>query len=170
MSTSMPYTPKERVASAPLSKEGTMRRLFSLGIPVVVVLAIPATFGALVVATPAGAAMYTRCGSLSGLNLAGQSDTVAGCTGPTGGSGVFPGPLVSPKTVNWAGGGTTTFTFAVTVPKKSKCAAGSTERLLKGTVTTSTGPASSIKGTVRAKVCVDPNEHLSLLPGTLMKF
>ena len=105
-----------------------MRRKMPVHLFVVVALAIAATVGGLALAPPAGAASYTTCTSLTGLNLAGQPDTVAGCTGPTGGTGMFLGPLVSPTTINWAGGGTTSITFATKVPKnpkKSTCAVGS---------------------------------------------
>jgi hypothetical protein len=144
-----------------------MRRKMPVHLFVVVALAIAATIGGLALAPPAGAASYTTCTSLTGLNLAGQPDTVAGCTGPTGGTGTFLGPLVSPTTINWAGGGTTSITFATKVPKnpkKSTCAVGSIEMKLRGHAT-STDPAGRIRGMFFATVCVDPDEDLSLAPG-----
>jgi hypothetical protein len=128
-------------------------------------LAIAATIGSLAMAQTAGAVNYTSCSSLSGLNLSGQTITVSGCTGPTGGSGVTSGPLTSPMTLSWAGGGTTMVSFTTKVHGKSKCAAGSTEMSLHGHATASTGPAESIRGMFYATVCIDPNENLSLLTG-----
>lgn len=128
-------------------------------------LVIASTIGSLAMAQTVGAAMYTSCSSLSGLDLSGQTITVSGCTGPTGGSGVTSGPLTSPMTLGWAGGGTTTVSFTTKVHGKSKCAAGSTEMSLTGHATASTGPAQSIRGMFYATVCIDPNENLSLLTG-----
>jgi hypothetical protein len=128
-------------------------------------LALASAIGSVAVAQPAGAATYTSCSSMSGLDRSGQTLTVSGCNGPTGGSGVLPGPLSSPTTVSWAGGGTTTISFSTKVPKKSKCADGSTEMSLRGHATASAGPAQSIRGMFYATVCVDPNEQVSLLPG-----
>ena len=93
--------------------------------PFAAALAIVASIGMLATTTPAGAVDYTTCNSVSGLNLSGQQDSVvAGCTGPTGGSGVFAGPVSSPMTVNWAGGGTTTISFTTKVHKKTSARAG----------------------------------------------
>lgn len=128
-------------------------------------LVIASMIGSVAIARTAGAAMYTSCSSVSGLNLSGQTITVSGCTGPTGGSGVTSGPLTSPMTLSWAGGGTTTVSFKTKVHHKSKCAAGSTEMSLTGHATASTGPATPIRGMFYATVCIDPNENLSLLAG-----
>jgi hypothetical protein len=116
--------------------------------------------------TSAGAApTYTSCATLSGLDLAGQTDVLGGCSAPTGGSGTFTGPLASPVTVSWAGGGTTTLSFATKTLKKSKCGPGTTEMYLHGKANASTGPAQSIRGMFYAQVCVDANENLSVVPG-----
>jgi hypothetical protein len=147
-----------------------MPRMMPIRILIVVVLAVPATLATLALASPAGARTYESCNSLSGLNLSGQRDTLAGCTGPTGGSGTFIGPVASPMTVTWAGGGTTTFDFTTKFPKKSACSVGSTELSLRGHAKISTGPAKRIRGMFFAKVCLEPNEHLSLLPGKPMQF
>lgn len=87
---------------------------------IAVLLAIVASIRTLAMAGPAGSIDYTPCSSLSGVNLSGQQDSVSGCTGPTGGLGVFPGPVTSPMTVSWAGGGTTTISFTTKVRKKTK--------------------------------------------------
>jgi hypothetical protein len=153
-----------------MSKEGTMRRLVPVRILTVAALAISATIGTLALATRAGAISYATCNSLSGLNLPGQPESVSGCTGPTGGSGVILVPLTSPITVSWASGGTTTISFATKIPKKSKCAVGSTEMSLHGHAKISTGPTKEIRGMFFATVCVDPSQNLSMMPGKLMLF
>ena len=116
-------------------------------------------------APPSGAATYTSCASLRGLDLAGQTDALGGCSAPTGGSGTFTGPLQSPLTLTWSGGGTTTVSFAVKTYKKTKCPGGATELALTGHATASTAPAQTIRGMFFAHVCVDQNDQLSLLPG-----
>ena len=118
-----------------------MRPQAHVRILIVAVLAIVATIGMLATPRPAGAVDYTACSSVSGLNLSGQQDSMSGCTGPTGGSGVFAGPVSSPMTVSWAGGGTTTISFTTKVHKKTKCSGGATEMALSGHATMSTGPA-----------------------------
>ena len=124
-----------------------------------------ASVGTLAAATTAGAVTYTTCRSLSGVNLPGHVETLGGCSGPTGGSGVLPAPLASPMTISWAGGGTSTVTFHTKVPKRSKCPAGITEASLHGRVTSSTGPAVSNRGMFFATICIDHNENVSLAPG-----
>ena len=143
-----------------------MRPRLSVRIMVGLSLAIASTVGSLAMVQTAGAAAnYTSCSAVSGLNMSGQTITVSGCTGPTGGSGVTSGPLTSPMTLSWAGGGTTTVSFKTKVRRKSKCAAGSTEDSLTGHATASTGPAKSIRGMVYATICIDPNDNVSLLTG-----
>jgi hypothetical protein len=131
-------------------------------------LTMSATIGTLDLAVPSGAVTYTTCGSLSGVDLSGQVDTIGGCTGPTGGSGTISGPLTSPVTVSWSGGGTTTISFTTKTIKRSKCPAGSAESSLTGHATASTGPAQEIRGMFFAKVCVGPDENLSLVTGKPM--
>src|ERR1700733_2786222 len=131
-------------------------------------LATAASVSTMALAVPAGAVDYTTCSSLSGVNLSGQTESIGGCTGPTGGSGVFAGPVSSPITITWADGGTTTVSFKVKTHKKSKCAIGSTEMSLTGHATASTGPAQQIRGMFYATICTDPNGNLNLLPGKLM--
>ncbi len=145
-----------------------MRRGLSVRILVGASLAIASTMGSLAMAQTAGAVDYAMCSSLSGLNLSGQTVTIGSCTGPTGGSGTTTGPLTSPMTISWAGGGTTTVKFTTKVHKKSKCAAGSTQEGLSGHAIASTSPAQSIRGMFYATICVDPNENLSLLAGKEM--
>jgi hypothetical protein len=143
-----------------------MPRLF-LRIFAVAALGTLATFGTLAATVPAGAVTYTSCTSLSGINLPGHVETLGACSGPTGGSGVVPGPLVSPRTITWAGGGTSTIIFhsKVRVRKHPTCLAGSTEISLVGHAKSSTGPARSIRGMFFATICIDPNESVSLAPG-----
>jgi hypothetical protein len=147
-----------------------MRPYLPVRILVAAALALAVSAGSLVTASPAGAVSYAVCNSLSGVNISGQTETVSGCTGPTGGSGVITGPLTSPMTVNWANGGATNITFTARTRQKSKmCPAGSTQVGLSGHATASTGPAEDIRGMFYLATCVDPNENLSLVPGKEMK-
>jgi hypothetical protein len=148
-----------------------MRPLFPTQILAGAAMAFAATFGSLAVAQPAGAVTYTVCNSLSGQNVSGHTVSLAGCSGPTGGSGVIPAPLTSPMTISWANGGTSTVPFhtkTFRIHKRMHCAAGSTEASFRGYSKMSTGPARQIRGMFWATICIDPNENLSLLPGKMV--
>jgi len=148
-----------------------MRTLMPVRFLVVAALAVSATVGTWALAGPAGAGASITCTALSGQNgTFGSPLIVSGCSGPTGGSGFTTAPLTGPNTFTWAGGGTTTVSFTLTFPRRSKCPGGALEASLRGNVTVSTGQASGITGLFTAKVCVDPNAILSLLPGKRMRF
>ena len=145
-----------------------MRPLSSVRILIVAAPAIPTAISTLALAEP-GAGAYT-CKALRGHNGSfGSSLALRGCTGPTGGSGDIPAPLLGPSTVTLAGGGTTTVNFTLRFPRRSKCPDGALEASLRGKVTVSTGPASGIKERFAAEVSTKPpNAVLSLLAGTRM--
>jgi hypothetical protein len=132
-------------------------------------LAVPALGLSLAFATPAFAAA-TTCTGLSGPSTG--PVVVTGCNDPhnTGGGGTFAG-LSSPVTINWTSGGDNTFTFTYKiVTKKVKCPAGDTEVTITGKITGHSGVGSSVKGKVKATICLDSSGNLSLLHGTKFTF
>jgi hypothetical protein len=101
--------------------------------------------------------------------------TIASCSQlqATGGSGTFPGALLSRSgsgTIRWNGTGTTTFVYVVSHPasQRRKCPNGDTETTLRGSVTSNRPVGAGnvgIKGAVHAKLCIDSGLHVTLVPG-----
>jgi hypothetical protein len=137
---------------------------------------MPITFATLVIpASLAHAdtlASPTTCDALKGTS-ASPTAKLKGCTeATTGGSGVIAGVGANSDVVTWENTGTTTFTYTHVLLSKDACPTGSDEYKWTGTVTSSTGPASHIKGAVAALVCITTNSEAKakLLKGTLWTF
>ena len=106
--------------------------------------------------------------------------TISSCSQlpATGGSGTFPGALLSNAgsgTVTWNGTGTTTFVYVVSHPasQRRKCPRGDIEETLRGSVTANSplGPENrGVKGAVHAKLCIDSGSNVSLLAGRTFQF
>jgi hypothetical protein len=113
------------------------------------------------------------CTVVSG-NLA-AAVTLSACSqlSATGGSGTFPGSLLSKSgsgTITWDGTGTTTFVYVSAHPasQKRKCPEGDTETTLRGSITGNSpvGPGNvGVRGALHAKLCIDPQLDVSLLAG-----
>jgi hypothetical protein len=110
------------------------------------------------------------CSSITGAANAGDTLTVSGCTGPTGGSGTVRSPFWAPSTIHWKAGGTTTVTFNP-MPRQTPTCPGHTTAftVLDGKVKKSTGKAKAITGGFHVTFCF-PGGNYELKPGTLMRF
>src|SRR5579863_7793768 len=145
----------------------------TLAVPVLVAALVPSAAYA---KGPKGPKpVKVACTSLSGSITGTPTPTISGCSmpGATGGSGTFSGftGQSGNLTITWNGTGTTTAAYSSTVPasKGDKCATGSTEVILHGSITGNT-PASpstdgGVKGGVHTKLCFDAAGNLSLLTG-----
>jgi len=101
--------------------------------------------------------------------------TVSACSQlqATGGSGTFAGTVLAGSgsaTITWSGAGTTTFVYVSSHPasQRSKCPAADTETTLRGSVTANSplgAGNAGIRGSIRAKLCIDPALNVSLLAG-----
>ena len=144
-------------------------------------LAVPALVAGLVIPSvayakgPGPKPVKVTCTTLSGnVSNVPTPPTISGCNMPTatGGSGTFSGftGQSGSLTITWNGTGSTTANYSATIPqsKGNKCPTGQTEAILHGSVTgntpTGTGNA-GVKGSLRAKVCLDSGGNLSLLQG-----
>ncbi len=108
------------------------------------------------------------CHSVSGTNDVGQKLTLAGCSGPTGGSGTVLGPFASPTVIHWASGGTTQVVFDsnTQVTDNPSCP---TQLTATGGRVLSTS-VHGITGNVRGVICIDSTGTISLPPGTTLTF
>ena len=150
-------------------------RTLSIRLLTVALLAAPATAIALPLDQPAGAVKpaATTCTVLGG-PVQGPG-RLSGCTrATTGGRGTFElltgGRLRTTDIVHWKNGGTTTFKFTNEATPAAPCPTGAFALGLSGRVTSSTGPAASIRGHVAATVCLSGNKGVHLAPGTVWTF
>jgi hypothetical protein len=163
-----------------------MRRSFRYLVPMV---AVPILAVAVILPGSASAKgpkgpkpVKVTCTTVSG-NVSGvpTPPTISGCTptSATGGMGTFSGFVGGSGNlvVTWNGGaeGTTSAAYSSTEPsptsKGNKCAkvaAGDIEAILHGSVTGNSpaGGSPGVKAALHAKICVDTNFNLSLLPGS----
>jgi hypothetical protein len=110
------------------------------------------------------------CTAISGINDSGETLTLSGCSGATGGSGTAAGPFFAPTVITWASGGQTTVTFAPKPGTTKGCPAGDfSAKLRRGRVTSST--IAGTTGGFHVSFCVSQDDgEMSLDPGTVMKF
>jgi len=115
----------------------------------------------------AGQTRTITCGTMSGVNSDDHRLIVSNCTGPTGGYGSFQGPMHSSFTVHWASGKSTevSFTTHTVGARKSSCA-GQVKMTGKVTETSINSFGKSFSGSV----CIDSTHHVTLAPGTRIKF
>jgi hypothetical protein len=136
-------------------------------------LTVSLVIGTIVLASPAQAVSATTCSALSG-RLIKPTAALTGCTSSTtGGSGTLSASSTEGvDTVSWKNGGTTNFRFKSGDDQGNRCPSGSSELVLKGKVTKSTGAASSITGAVSGQLCITGSKKalLTLVPGTVFKF
>ncbi len=150
-------------------------RTLSIRLLTVALLAAPATAIVLPLDRPSDAATpATICTVVAGpVEGPGQ---LAGCTrSTTGGRGTFElvtgGRRLTTDIVYWRNGGTSTFKFTNGATPAGRCPTGTTPLGLSGRVTSSTGPAASIRGHVAATVCLPGIKgSVRLAPGTVWTF
>jgi hypothetical protein len=115
----------------------------------------------------AGQTRTITCGTMSGVNRDDHRLIVSNCTGPTGGYGSFEGPMHNSFTVHWASGKSSEVSFAThsVGPRRSSCP-GQVKVVGKVTETSIKSFTKSFKGSL----CIDSTQHVTLAPGTRLKF
>jgi hypothetical protein len=115
----------------------------------------------------AGQARTITCGAMTGVNTDDHRLIVSSCTGPTGGFGTFEAPMHSPFTVHWASGKSSevSFTKRSVGPRTTSCL-GQFKVVGKVTETSISSFTKSFSGSL----CLDSLHHVTLAPGTRIKF
>ena len=136
-------------------------------------LAVSLAFATFVLSGPAQAVSVTTCSALSG-TIAKPTAKLSGClNSTTGGSGILSASnKEGVDTVTWKNGGTTDFRFKSRSGQGGPCPSGASELVLRGTVTKSTGAASSIAGAVLGRLCITGTKKatVTLATGTVFTF
>lgn len=115
----------------------------------------------------AGQTRAVTCGTVSGVNSDDHRLILSGCTGPTGGYGSFQGPMHSSFTVHWASDKSTDVSFSThDVESRSSSCPG--EVKLTGKVTETS--ISEFSRTFSGLLCIDSTHHVTLAPGTRIRF
>ena len=143
---------------------------------ILVSVAAAVLIGVLGMAQPSGAAAPVQakgptsvvtCTSIKGSENLGDTLTLGGCTGATGGSGTVEAPFFTPSVIHWASGGSTTVTFNGHVQPYSTPACPAAVTLKDGRVTQTS--ISGMSKHFRASFCFH-GRRFSLVPGTAMTF
>ncbi len=144
-----------------------MRRSAMVGLSAVVVLVGVGCWSS---ASSAGSsANPVICTSIAGVNSPGETLTLGGCTGQTGGTGKVAAPFFSPTTIKWHSGRSTTVSFNGKVHIHATKTCPNEVTLRDGVVDKSTLPGTD--GTFEAKFCFrSDSASISLVPGTRMSF
>jgi hypothetical protein len=146
-----------------------MRRLL-VTVTVVATLALPATFSAFALSSPASAASGVSCQKLTG-TITGDI-TISKCTPKSKTNKTASGlavSLASSGTLTWSKSGqTTNVTLSTSSPGQGACKAGSTEYDVTGTVTGGTSTYTQSGDAVSGKACVTSGGSLSLVKKSVM--
>jgi Bacterial Ig domain len=116
---------------------------------------------------PISSALVT-CSSISGDNHPGQRLELSGCTGPTGHAGAIAAPFSDSLVIHWSGGGISVVTIKSRLRSALTCPHGWREVTLKGNVKGTTIPGANER--FGAALCSDSQGHLTLVPGTKVRF
>jgi len=146
-----------------------MRRLFLIAATVTTV-SLPASFMAVGLSTPAGAASPPACAKLSG--TATGTFTLSKCTPKnkqnSKATGSGPALATGGGTITWSPSGGTTAISVTFTQSGSSCKKGSTEYVVSGSVTGGTSTYTASGQTVSADACVSGSGALSLVKHTKM--
>lgn len=114
-------------------------------------------------------ASTVTCSSITGVNNPGETLTLGGCTGQTGGTGKAAAPFFAPTTIRWHSGSTTTVSFDSKVHIRTTKTCYEEVALTNGVVDKSTLPGTN--GKFEAKFCFQSDSaQIALVPGTKMSF
>ena len=155
-----------------------MKRLVLVATALTIPLAVT-TVGLVGFAGTAGASARPACSTVSG-----NTNTKVFARGCGGGLGVgqIKQTSSSTGTITWRGltvvkgkpvvkfqGTTTVDNIVVTLPPTSRCATGSTENDITGTVSADTTHRITVGSTLSADVCISPTGAVHLVKGTVAK-
>jgi hypothetical protein len=145
-----------------------MRRIVMIGLCGAVALVGVGCSSPTATSTKASASTVI-CSSITGLNSPGETLTLGGCTGQTGGTGKAPAPFFAPTTIRWRSGRTTTVNFDGNVHIRATKTCPQEATLTDGVVEKSSLPGTNGKFT--ASFCFQSDsDSIALVAGTKMSF